>query len=131
MDDDEPIERYDPSCAPDPTAWMNLDEQEQINLAFEYHRRRRIKIPGARVHAIVHAVVETQVAMAADGVVARTLARLQDEGLDRHDAIHAVGSVLLGELHGLLSGDLPALDVNDRYFNAVERLSAESWRRSG
>ena len=131
MDGYEPLDGYDPSCSPDATAWLALDEQERMNLALEYHRRRRTKIPEPTVHAIVHAVVETQVAMDASGVVGRTLVRLQDEGLDRHDAIHAVGSVLAVELIVLMRGDRPALDGQERYFAAVELLTAESWRREG
>jgi hypothetical protein len=49
-----------------------------------------------RAHAANHVIVENQLAMGDATVVPATLARLMQEGLDRHDAIHAIGSVLVG-----------------------------------
>ena len=58
------------------------------------------------------------------------------EGLDRHDAIHAIGSVRIGHINDLVRkaglGDGKADgDSNDAYFSELERLTAKSWRRSG
>lgn len=50
-----------------------------------------------------------------------------NEGLDRHDALHAIGSVLAGHLNDLAKGvPLPA-DPNVAYYAALERLTAKSW----
>jgi hypothetical protein len=58
-----------------------------------------------------------------------------DEGLDRHQAIHAIGSVLFEYIFDLMKAlnakDDPQGDPNPAYFAALERLTAESWRRSG
>ena len=67
--------------------------------------------------------------------VARTLQRLMSEGLDRHDALHALGFVLAGHMHDLVhqanTESNQADDLNEAYFAELERLTAESWRRSG
>jgi hypothetical protein len=59
---------------------------------------RRSKLPvgqSARAHAATHVVVENQAAMGDATAVPATLARLMREGLERHDAVHAIGSVLM------------------------------------
>jgi hypothetical protein len=55
------MQRYDPLKAPDPEAWLALDEQARIELVRDYHRRARIRLPNATVHAVLHAIVETQI----------------------------------------------------------------------
>jgi hypothetical protein len=51
------------------------------------------------------------------------------EGLDRHDAIHAIGMVLAGHMHDLLQGgEVPAGDPNVPYYAALRRLTAQQWR---
>jgi hypothetical protein len=57
------MNRYDPSNAPDPAEWLALDEQERILLVEYFHRSARIDLPEVNLHAIVHSVVENQLAM--------------------------------------------------------------------
>jgi hypothetical protein len=56
--------------------------------------------------------------------------RLMDEGLDRHAALHAVGSVLIDHLASL-AVEATIEDPNAAYVAAPERLPAEEWERSG
>jgi hypothetical protein len=119
---------YDPEIAPDAVSWLELDEQERIVLAERFHRTARIGLPNARVHAALHAIVENQVALGVDAVV-RAMQRLVDQGLSRHDAVHAVASVLTDQLYEqarLDSRDTPEV-LNARYEAAVERLTASAW----
>jgi hypothetical protein len=120
--------RYNPDVAPNPAEWLALDEGEQIALVEAYHQRAGIDFPQATLHAVIHAVVERQLAMQLPQVVS-TLARLRQESLDRHDAIHAIGSVLAEHMRQLMSDELNVPDPNPIYFTALDRLSAESWRR--
>ncbi len=124
------VERYDPQCAPDPAGWLALDEAERIELAVQYHRRARVRLPNARLHAAMHVAVENQVALGDEIPVRRTLERLQAEGLDRHDAVHAVGSVLAEHMYDLMKEGLPAGDPNERYWVELETLTAQGWRRA-
>ena len=124
------MRRYDPMQAPDPEDWLALDEQERISFALGYHRRPEVKLPNAQVHAVIHAVVETQIAMGDEIPVSRTVERLQEEGLDRHDAIHAVGSVLIKHMHALMNKNTLDGDPNQAYWSELARLTAKKWKRS-
>jgi hypothetical protein len=53
------------------------------------------------------------------------------QGLIRHDAIHAIASVLINHLYDAAQGTAPARDPNDRYYAALKRLNARKWLRSG
>lgn len=108
--------RYDPMVGPDPAERRALDEMEQLNAILAFHRRAHIELPNEMLHATIHSVVESQVAAGSETPVAETLQRLIDEGLDRHDAVHAVGMVLAGHIHDLLQGDSTAIgDPNAPY----------------
>ena len=121
------MKQYDPDRDPSPEEWLALDEQERIGLSEEYHRRHRIRIRNAKLHAVVHAIVENQLALA-EPVVVATFARLRMEGLDRHDAIHVIGSVLFGHLHSVLRNPYGQDQPNERYHEALRKLSADKWR---
>lgn len=121
---------YDPELAPNATAWLALDEGQRIQLAEAHHRIARIKLPNLKAHAVFHAIVENQIAGGLEPVI-RAMERLAREGLSRHDALHAIGSVLAGHLSETMSAK-DQDDVNTgqaRYNAAVERLSAIKWRR--
>jgi len=127
------MDRYDPHVPPAPEEWLALDEQERIDLVEDYHRRARIRLPRAKAHAIIHAVIENQIALGDEIPVQRAVQRLMSEGLDRHEALHAAGSVLAGHMNDLLSRPKPkpGADPNAAYYAALERLTAEDWLRSG
>lgn len=121
------VNRYDPSQAPDSAEWLDRDEQERVILVEQYHRRARVDLPNPTLHATMHVVAENQLA-SNDGPVVRALARLIKEGLTRHDAIHAIGSVIAEQIYDLLKlGDTPETS-RARYYAAIERLTAAEWR---
>jgi hypothetical protein len=123
------VTHYDPDIAPDPADWLALDEDERIQLAEAHHRAARIKLPNAKVHAVFHTIVENQIAEGLKPIV-RAMARLQGEGLSRHDALHAIGSVSAGQFFEAMKSKAPddASVTQARYNAAVERLTAKSWR---
>ncbi len=125
------MKHYDPLKPPDPERWRSLDEQEQIDLVQDYHRRARIRLPNATVHAVVHVVVENQIALGDETPVRRTVQRLISEGLDRHQSLHAVGSILIGHINDLVRGLDPGAEPNSSYYVALDDLTAEDWLRSG
>jgi hypothetical protein len=124
------MQRYDPLEAPDPEEWLALDEQERIDLVRDYHRHARIRVPNAKVHAMLHAIVEAQIALGDETPARRTAQRLMDAGLDRHETIHAIAWVLIEFMGDLMH--TPKLDTepNAPYFAALERLTVEEWRRA-
>jgi hypothetical protein len=117
------MEEYNPECAPEPESWLELDEQERIALVETYHRVARIRLPNVTAQAALHAIVENQIALNLEPVV-RAMHRLGKEGLTRHDAVHAIGSVVAEHLFDILKTVSQA-----RYDAAVERLTAASWRK--
>jgi hypothetical protein len=122
------MEKYDPLEAPDAEEWLEADEIERRLLVEEYHQRARIELPRATVHATFHVVVENQIAEPISEVVA-VLNRLMNEGLDRHDAIHAIGSVLVEHMFGAVK-DPAASDLNADYLRDLEDLTAKKWLAS-
>ncbi len=53
------------------------------------------------------------------------------EGLDRHEAIHAVAARLMEHIQVITqSGAQPSDDLHDAYFDAVRQLTAEEWLNS-
>ena len=119
--------RYDPNLPLDEEQWSDLDESEQIDLVMNYHRRSGEKLPDLKVHASLHVIVENQVVMDDETPIAATLGRLMNEGLDRHDAIHAIAAVLSKIMFDAMSsksGD----DISAEYFREVAELTAAKWR---
>lgn len=119
--------RYDPDGRPGPEEWSDLDESKRIGLVMDYHRRARIGVPNLRLHATFHVIVENQALLGDDTPVAATLERLMNEGLDRHDAIHAIASVLSVVMFDATKTQGGG-DRNAAYFREVARLTAEAWR---
>ena len=124
------MEHYDPLLAPDPAEWLAVEEGQRIALVVDYHERARVKLPNQRLHAAIHVIVENQIAMGHELPVRRVLDRLQSEGLDRHEAIHAIGSTLTGYMRDLLNTGTRKGDVNEAYWTELGRLTAEGWRRA-
>jgi hypothetical protein len=124
--------KYNPTIEPDNEEWGSLDEGEQIELVRQYHRRAGVKLPNALVHATIHIVVENQIALGDETPVRLTIDRLQAEGLNRHEAIHAVGSVLAEHMYDLIhspSEQNPDRDPNESYWLSLKELTAENWRK--
>ena len=123
------MDRYDPEVAPNREDWLVLDEGERVVLVEWYHRDARIHLPKAArtLHATIHVVVENHLAEN-DEPVTRTLARLMKEGLSRHEAVHAIGSVVAEEIYDALNLKDTPESLRARYYAAIERLTAAVWR---
>nr|WP_249146199.1 SEC-C metal-binding domain-containing protein [Bradyrhizobium diazoefficiens] len=135
---EESIRGYDPFVEPHADHWLALDEQDRIDLVMDYHRDAGIRLPREKLHAVFHAIVESQIADP-QLPVRRTAQRLMSEGLDRHEAVHAIGSVLAGHINDLMRGNkseadatdmVSGRDPNEDYFAELEALTAENWLRN-
>ncbi len=120
------IQAYDPLNAPDPDDWRSMDEGECMMLVTEYHREAGVELPNEQAHAAIHVVVENQIALGDETSAQATLERLMREGLDRHEAIHAIGSVLVDYMQALVRGDA-APEATERYNEELEKLTAAEW----
>jgi hypothetical protein len=122
------MQSYDPMIARDPRQWHLLDEHERVDLVVKYHQEAGIELPDEYVHALLHVVVENQIAQGDETPVKSVLRRLTDENLDRHDAVHAIASILANHMFELVHGEDAALG-NDEYYAELEKLPAEKWLR--
>ena len=122
------MDSYDPDTSLSPADWLETDEGDRIEMVSSYHRRKKIRLPNAQLHAVIHVVVENQLALGEEAVV-KTLARLQAEGLGRHDALHAIGSVLAADLYELMHENAePTNAVYARYLERLQKLTAKNWQ---
>jgi hypothetical protein len=129
IDDGEPD--YDPDVGPDPADWLALDEGERLRRAREYHERHAASLANLEFHAAIHAVIENQIAMGDEMLVRQALERLMAEGLSRHEAVHALGSVLAETMIAIVHGEKGEEAERcraDAYNDAIARMTAEDWR---
>jgi len=119
--------KYNPNEAPIASVWLATDETERLAMVLAYHKRKGIDLPNPRLHAAIHMAIENQLA---EGMpeARETLARLIKEGLNRHDAVHALGSVLANRMYEIGKGSVRQGDPNAQYIKELKSLSAESWR---
>lgn len=125
-----PLTFYDPERPPDPAEWLSLGEAERIRLARNYHQAARIKVPNVKAHAAIHAAVENQIAMGF-GPSCRAVERLQQEGLSRHDALHAIGSVVAEFVMESVGPNRQAnseATFQSRMNAAIDTLTAKQWK---
>ena len=123
------ISTYDPEIGPDPKEWSSLDDSLKITIVEDFHDKAGVDLPNTRLHAAVHIVVENQVTMGDETPVQGTLTRLMKEGLDRHDALHAIGSILSKQLFHLLNEKAAGGFDESSYYNELDDLTAEGWSR--
>lgn len=114
---------YDPLAGPDPASWLALDESQRMEAVLRHHGGEPSE-GNPRGHAMVHSMVETQLAQGLESV-AHAMDRLQKEGLDRHQAVHAVGSALSWQLHEAAAGS--AEFDQQAYDAALSALTAAEW----
>lgn len=122
--------RYDPLRTPDPTEWLAAGEDERITRVTRFHKAAHVALPNLPAHATIHVVVENQAAIGAETPVAEVIDRLVSEGLDRHDAVHAVGAVFARLYFDLMKGQSSRDPDTLRaaYSDEVRALTAARWR---
>ena len=125
------MDHYDPDVTPDAKEWLALDEGERLVLVEGYHRDARIALPrtARRFHATIHTIVENQLALNDEPVVG-ALGRLMKEGLNRHDAVHAVGSVVAEHINDLFRLKDSPETSHAQYYAAIERLTVAEWHKN-
>lgn len=120
---------YDPDNPPDPREWLALGEEERTRLIEEYYEREGGYGGSLEVHAKVHEVIETQLAERVTPVKA-AFVRLRDNGLNRQEAIRAIGSVLAPRILRIEDPEDLTSAPNRDYFSALEALTADRWHEA-
>lgn len=114
------MDTYDPDRAPDPLAWLALDEGDRKALILAHHEGRfpdALHTEGSSeiLHAALHGIVENQIASGSPAAVGRAVDRMTGDSLKRHAAVHAVMQVLavhMGQLSGGAKFDHAAYERN-------------------
>jgi hypothetical protein len=121
---------YNPNVAPNPGDWLGLPEHERMRIVSTFHMVHRLKAGDAKGHAAMHVIVENQIAIGF-GPTVRAMARLQTQGLSRHDALHAIGSVVSNHMFEAMRKPAKADSgtLQSELNAAIERLDAASWRK--
>ena len=119
---------YDAQMAPNSEEWLALEEGERLAAIVEYHEYIGEELPNLNLHAAIHSVVENQIAMGETAPI-QTLERLLSERLDRHEAIHAIGSVLSEQIFNVLKGRQSNTVDASQYDRKLAKLTAKKWRK--
>ena len=126
---------YNPLEAPNPADWLALPDEDRFAAVEAFHVQAELAIGYRRTHCSMHVTVENLVAKAGatlaastDSMVAVNLERLVKEGLDRHEAIHAIMDVIYGAFLGVMAGESSTIE-SDKYREELTTMTAEKWRK--
>jgi hypothetical protein len=120
---------YNPEVPPDAQAWLVSPENQRLRSVATFHMVNRLKSGNQKAHAALHVAIENQIA-SGFGPTVRAMKRLQEQNLSRHDAIHAIASVLAEHLHKAMNSDPPP-DSGSLQFAInldIDLLTAMNWK---
>ena len=109
--------------------WLEISESERMRLILSFHVSIKTRGPNLKGHCAIHCIVENQIAQGY-GPSKKALTRLIEEGLSRHDAVHAIGSVNAAFSLGLIRNPklIDSAELHRKLNESIEGLTAESWR---
>lgn len=119
---------YDADQAPHPAAWLAADESLREKAIRTHHAglTAHPPIPTPGLHASLHQIVENQIAAGEPPETAASVARLVAAGATRHEAIHAVASVVATEMQAVVREERRY--DRERIARELARLRAADWR---
>ena len=122
------VETYDAATPPEALAWLETGEEARIQLVVDYHTSIGDVGDNARTHCLLHVIIENQIAMGgAMEPVRERMRQLMAQGLDRHNALHALCSVLIRHMNWIGMSNIKG-DQDARYFREIRRMTAQKWR---
>jgi len=117
--------QYDPQAAPDPAIWLATPDADRLDAVRRHHKKKKFRGGRLELHTAIHVAVETQLAEGHPDATA-ALRRLLAEGLDRHEALHAIGSVVAAEMFDIAKSH--RTHDPQAYSDKLRQLTAASWR---
>lgn len=117
--------RYDPEVTPDRVEWLATTEADRLAAVRRHHKSVTRGTESPALHAAIHVVVETQLAERHPAATA-AMDRLIADGLSRHDALHAIGSLVAEDIFDILKSRRP--HDPKTYARKLYQLTAASWR---
>ncbi|WP_155866678.1 hypothetical protein [Colwellia sp. PAMC 21821] len=121
------MDTYNPNKPVDSENWLALDEYTRIDLVHDFHSGLDLELTedGLQLHASIHVIVENQLAMEVD-LLPETIAKLTRQGLNRHEAIHAIGAIITEDIFDVMKGNIEEFS-SKKYRRKLEKLTAKRW----
>lgn len=117
----------------DPKTWLRMPEEQRLSLVTDFHANDKdgaaMDAGQMNMHCSIHVVVENQIAMNEPPNARQAIERLLEEGLSRHEAVHALGSVVSTQIWRTMREKKPA--DNDAMAREFDELTAATWLASG
>ena len=121
------MQEYNPSNSIDAHEWLAVDELERSELVRKFHRGldEPLSQDSLPRHALIHVIVENQIASDVE-LVPETIAKLVRQGLDRHEAVHAIGALISAQMFNLAQGNIENF-CTLKYKRQLKKLTAKRW----
>ncbi|CAA0104237.1 Uncharacterised protein [BD1-7 clade bacterium] len=123
------MNKYNPSQKIDPNEWLNLSEHDRMDLVRDFHESLDEDMPddAMELHAAFHVIVENQLAEEVE-LIPETIAKLTRQGLDRHEAIHAIAAIVSEDIFDLWKGNKTEFSPK-QYRRKLEKITAKRWKK--
>ena len=120
---------YDPSKQLNSDEWLYLEESERISLVRIFHEALDDDLPedAIEMHTMFHVIVENQLAEKVE-LIPETITKLTRQGLDRHEAIHAIAAIVSEDIFDLWKGNKKEFSPK-QYRRKLENITAKRWRK--
>jgi len=125
------LDTYNPLVEPNKDKWLASSEFDRVDSVREFHENSEddeFEEDGAlSIHSTLHVIVENQLAMGVD-LIPETVAKLTRQGLDRHEAIHAIGAVISKDIFDIVSGEKTEFSPK-KYRKKLDKITAKRWKK--
>ncbi|MCU7937488.1 MAG: hypothetical protein KZQ99_21965 [Candidatus Thiodiazotropha sp. (ex Dulcina madagascariensis)] len=123
------MDQYDPLTQPNTEEWLGATENERVSAVREYHEKSNEDLDekALAIHSAIHVIVETQLAIGVE-LLPETMAKLIRQGLNRHEAIHAIGAIISGDILAIIRGEKTESSPK-QYRKKFEKITAKRWRK--
>jgi hypothetical protein len=123
------MEKYNPLIEPKSEEWLQLSEDDRLDAVIDFHENNEgdLAVEALSMHASIHVIVESQLAMGVE-LVPETMAKLERQGLDRHEAIHAIGAIIGEYIFNSIQGENADFSPT-QYRRKLEKITAKRWRK--
>lgn len=120
--------RYDADVNPDPVLWISTRKEERWQAIERYHVESSACFgDDVGFHAFMHSLVEEMLMSEQMPSVGAAFARLRTEGIQRHQAIHALAYRLRNLISKLSEGAELTQDDSDAAIQEIDQMTAASW----
>ncbi|WP_405633257.1 hypothetical protein [Pseudoalteromonas sp. Ld20] len=121
------MDKYNPEQPVNSKHWLALDEAIRIELVRDFHSELGLEMAdeALSLHSTIHVLVENQLAMGVE-FIPETIAKLTRQGLNRHEAIHAIGALISEDIFDVLNGNAEEFSQK-KYRRKLEKITAKRW----